>query len=162
MWVNWQWRGLSCNCLFFNPSKLVNQWQNPLINPSNARWALAKIVNPHKACSGLLSRPDIYCIPLCSPRHHGGTLTSSITGQQVLVFFLVPKWLATRSSWCLLVSSVLMISETYGKPWWYRTPLTSYQSLTSYSTLNLQAYSSLSCSSCSLNLISLMLKMSGL
>ena len=86
LWANRRWRGLSCNCFPSNPSKLVDQWQNPSIIPSSGGWVPARIVSPHKAYGGLLSRPGIRRIPSRSPRHHGGALASSISGQQVLVF----------------------------------------------------------------------------
>lgn len=39
----------------------------------------------------------------------------------------MPKWTASKSSLCRLISSVLMISGTYHSPWYFCTPLTSSQ-----------------------------------
>ena len=80
LWADWRWQGLSRNCLPFNPSKLVNQWQNLSINPASSGWAPGKILSPHKACGGLPSRLSIYCISSHSLWRHGRTLASSIFG----------------------------------------------------------------------------------
>ena len=86
LWADWQWRGLSHNCLPSNPLKLIDQWQNLLINLSSGEWAPARIVSLHRACGGLFSRPGSRRIPSRIPQSHGGALASSISGQPVLVF----------------------------------------------------------------------------
>ena len=86
LWADWRWQRLSRNCLLSNPSKLVDQWQYLSINPSSNGKELARIISHHKACTGLLLRPGIHCIPLRSPQRHDRALASSISGKEILVF----------------------------------------------------------------------------
>lgn len=103
----------------------------------------------HTACGGRPWKLSRCRIPSHTPRRHGGVSASNIPGDES-----ASQWPAKKSLRCRLMSSVRIISWTYGRPWWCRTPSRPSQlPFPSFPALIFWASTSSSCSSCSRNLM---------